>query len=468
MFLIPEEIKNALNQNEGFVFLVKGKAGTGKTTLALEILGVMKNPIYISTRITPKLLYKHFSWLKNALPEESIIDATTFDLDQILSAEKEPEFLKSIQLQSFPDFVRVLFSKINSAQTGTLVIDSWNAIATLSETNWGKSNVLLANYILELIRQKNFNLIIVEETEQETYLDYLVDGIITLNKKFVEDERLIRQLYLNKLRGNPIIHPSYLFTLNEGRFTTLLPTPIHKLAPSGKIEIIENQKNRFSTGIPDLDTILEGGLVPGTINLSTTQTYLGRVHALIILRIGFQFLKQKRGVIAIPPPGRSYSDLADFIKKIVGNEIFKKCFRHVVVGDESDVQPYSVKLNSSTTKEFFNSVLDLSTDLQKTCSSNPNWILISLDNLSFDLKDFLRDFRLFTHHIKIKNDIIFLTAYSDNSLIKIIQGEVYNHLVLTEVAGKAVYYPKNLRTTLYALNFQNPENEYRIDMIPLV
>ncbi len=467
MIIVPEEIINALKKPYGYILLVKGKAGTGKTTLALEILGLMENPIYVSTRITPNLLFTQFPWLKEVITEENIIDATTFDLDQMISKEQEPEILKGIQLQSLPDFVRILFSKINSAQSGTLVIDSWDAIATLSETNWGKPTKLLANYISELIRQKNFNLILIEETEQETSLDYLVDAIVILSRHFIEDNRTMRKIQINKLRGIPINYPSYLFTLHNGRFTTLLPTPIHDLAPSEKIEIIENQTNRYSTGIPDLDKVLAGGFLPGTVTLSTTHTYLGFVHAQIILRIAFQFLKQKRGVIAIPPPGRSYADYADFTRKVVGNETFKKCFRHVVVGEE-DTKTYTVNLNSSSNKEFFDSVLDLSKNLQKSCLNKPNWILISLDNLKFGMQEFTKEFLLFINRMKKTNDIIFLTAYSDNPLIKVIQGEVYNHFSLTEAVGKAIYYPKNLRTNLFALNFKNPENKYQIDLIPLV
>ena len=54
------------------------------------------------------------------------------------------------------------------SESGTIVIDSWNAIISLAEASWNKSLDILTNYILELIREKNFNLILIEETEQET------------------------------------------------------------------------------------------------------------------------------------------------------------------------------------------------------------------------------------------------------------------------------------------------------------
>ena len=49
--------------NDTYSLLVKGFAGTGKTTLALTILnvlGIKNNFFYISTRISPKQLFQYY------------------------------------------------------------------------------------------------------------------------------------------------------------------------------------------------------------------------------------------------------------------------------------------------------------------------------------------------------------------------------------------------------------------------
>jgi len=51
---IPSEIKEFFSIEEGQTLLIKGLPGTGKTTLALEIINALcekKNGMYISTRI---------------------------------------------------------------------------------------------------------------------------------------------------------------------------------------------------------------------------------------------------------------------------------------------------------------------------------------------------------------------------------------------------------------------------------
>ncbi len=56
----------------------------------------------------------------------------------------------------------------------------------------------------------------VTELQEDKALDYLVDGILRFEKKNI-DERRVRLLHLDKLRGIKIRKPSYLFTLGNGR-----------------------------------------------------------------------------------------------------------------------------------------------------------------------------------------------------------------------------------------------------------
>ncbi|MDQ3848488.1 MAG: hypothetical protein M3261_05995, partial [Thermoproteota archaeon] len=64
---IPEDLLKFI-QRDTYSLLVKGYAGTGKTTLALTILnvlGVKNDFFYISTRLSPKQLFQYYPWLSD-------------------------------------------------------------------------------------------------------------------------------------------------------------------------------------------------------------------------------------------------------------------------------------------------------------------------------------------------------------------------------------------------------------------
>lgn len=80
----PKELLKPLSKG-GFSLLIKGQAGTGKTTLTFEILNNMSklgSVLYISTRVSPKFLYGKFPWIKNELPKGCIMDARVTRIPQ--------------------------------------------------------------------------------------------------------------------------------------------------------------------------------------------------------------------------------------------------------------------------------------------------------------------------------------------------------------------------------------------------
>src|SRR5881397_1318604 len=63
---MPDELVRFIQRNT-YSLLIKGFAGTGKTTLALTILkalGTKNNFFYISTRVSPKQLFQYYPWLE--------------------------------------------------------------------------------------------------------------------------------------------------------------------------------------------------------------------------------------------------------------------------------------------------------------------------------------------------------------------------------------------------------------------
>ncbi|NVM28812.1 MAG: hypothetical protein HWN65_08210 [Candidatus Helarchaeota archaeon] len=472
MKIIPKEITEALNQSYGFILQIKGIAGTGKSTLALELLSKLKNPVYISTRITPQLLYKQFPWIKEFLPEDNILDATAFELTKTPLID-EASFFKMLKMQNLPDFIKILSSKINTLPSGegTIVIDSWDAIAILSEVSWGKKNSMLANYVLELVRQKGLNLILIEETEKESYLDYLGDGIIHLQKSLFKGNRRVRNLLLHKLRGIEITQSSYLFTLNNGKFTTFSPTRRYDfIAPT---KVIPNPDNppRISSGIPDLDQLLNGGYVSGNIILHEVQPYLAYANGWFLAHLVIQFLSQERATIGVPPTGRDHTYELNYVQNLVGPTIFKKCFRLIEPLNDKPTGPsYVIQIKPSSSLDYFEQIIQSAEDLKKHSPNQPYLFVIDVNQPAYiyDLKELQQNTTRIINLLRKAGHIFYLTADSGNPYIDNLKQEVDAHFIISQIDGKIVYYGNNPQTNLFAMDFEAKDGVASIDLVPIV
>jgi KaiC/GvpD/RAD55 family RecA-like ATPase len=470
METIPDEIKTALNQTYGFVLLIKGKAGTGKTTLALEILKNVNNPLYVSTRVKSQFLYEQFPEIPESL-KENIIDATAFEIPPPLSFGDDSSFLESLRLKDLPDFIKTLFLKTDIKNPGTIIIDSWDAIVALGVTRWGKAENLLSSYILDLVRQKNYNLILILETDQDSYLDYLVDGIISLNKYYFESNKQVRELNLLKLRGVKINQPTYLFTLNNGRFTSFSPFLRSTVKLPENIPLIPDQNSKISSGIPSFDRIVDGGLTPGTIFLNEADPYLGYANVYFMVPTAIQFLLHGRGLLGIPPPGRLYRNEIQFLMKVVHNDDFvDQSFRIIQIGESESISRNIISMNPATYQEFFDCFLDLVDELDPSKEKRPFFMMLSIDHipLKFNLDEVIPETARIINKLRRTGNIFYFTALQGNPYIEALKNNVDAHFSITQFNGKPVFYGKNPRTNLFAINYQNYEGSYEVNLVPIV
>ena len=76
---VPREICEFFGQPGGRSLVIKGGAGSGKTTLALQIMEEIAEPdtsFYLSTRVSDASLYIQFPWLREKDMRSRIIDAS--------------------------------------------------------------------------------------------------------------------------------------------------------------------------------------------------------------------------------------------------------------------------------------------------------------------------------------------------------------------------------------------------------
>ncbi|MHA1752538.1 MAG: gas vesicle protein GvpD P-loop domain-containing protein [Candidatus Helarchaeota archaeon] len=336
---IPDEILKAFDQKYGFSLLIKGDAGTGKTTFALEILARKQNAFYISSRVTPMSLYNQFPWIRN-IPKENIIDGTQIDL-QYTGITKKEAILNAVRFRNIPDFIKLIYHKAEESKNGekiTIVVDSWDAILGAIVQEWEKKNLPGSNetILAELTRQLNINLILIVETNEKSFLDYIVDGIITM-EKIEFNSRRMRILTIEKLRGITIKNFKYLFTLKDGRFHCFTPEyRIFKLIDKIKIQP-KSLKDKLNTGIKDFDELIGGGFPLGSKNIFILGENIGKDYLILLNPLIINQIENYKPVIHIPSFEYNSSNI-NILTKITKNpKIFDyyKIFEKNSLDDQS-------------------------------------------------------------------------------------------------------------------------------------
>jgi Cdc6-like AAA superfamily ATPase len=91
---LPLEIHKFFLNPGGHSLIIKGRAGTGKTTLVLQMLEEVFTGLdnfYLSSRVSDTSLYKQFPWLLNKERNERLIHASKRFLDSIHTTKEDGE-----------------------------------------------------------------------------------------------------------------------------------------------------------------------------------------------------------------------------------------------------------------------------------------------------------------------------------------------------------------------------------------
>ena len=366
MAKILPELDGALSPETGFSLLVKGLPGTGKTIFALSVIAEFggSDALYLSTRVSPSSLYKQFPWLNERTQPLNVIDATKL----YISADTH------FGLQTFPE---VLYSKLRGVEKpATIVVDSWDAMTAQIEDS--KKVVLLQAATAELVRESRINLILVTESMDVTPLDYLVDGIVVL-RKYEIDYRRAREIEVKKLRGVEIGQHKYAFTLKGGRFQAFLPFERRIIARRRRVELVPNTETHLSTGIADLDKIIDGGFGKGSANVIEAEDDLSILgYQSIVAHMIINSIQQGNNCVCIPCCGWDEKRLRRGILPFVSEEDYHKFFTVFEIGSEKNDRENVKTLKGELIEEEFSKFKDFILGLEP-----PVMVIIGTDMLEY-------------------------------------------------------------------------------------
>src|SRR5919205_636382 len=260
---IPYELMQFVQRNT-YSLLIKGYAGTGKTTLSLTILralNIKSNFFYISTGTSTRQLFLYYPWLDKLIeqPKES-------ESEEVLANEYNVSSFEDARLDEPESLFERITNQLMDVKAPIIIIDSWDAIASFMDKEARLNN----ERVLQIWRERaGAKLIFITEDPNDTTLDFLVDGIVELRRKYYDD-MIIRQIFLSKLRGIIINKPSYIYSLNAALFTTCESYQPGDFAVTIARTRFNKNENAFSsryvgryisTGYQELDDLLGGGFL---------------------------------------------------------------------------------------------------------------------------------------------------------------------------------------------------------------
>jgi KaiC/GvpD/RAD55 family RecA-like ATPase len=463
MIAIPREIMSFLNKKGGRTLLIKGRAGTGKTILSLSLIRAChNNGIYLSTRVRPEDLYQDCPWIEEQLSPSNIIDATNPLREKIVVQSRD--FSEVVKYGSKEDFLVALYERVDQLEQPVVVIDSWDAVISHLHT----SQERMEKAVVELCKETHTNLILVGEHPEETQLDYLMDGVVELNRTEM-DNRRVRVIQLTKLRGVEIHQPQYLFTLEKGMFRSFSRFESAKIEDPKKWVAIPDPGGFFSTGCRDLDDILKGGFKRGSLTLFEEQLDVSRSAEGYLWRCClFNFLAQKRGVVLVAGEGVSPQKLKELSTPYVGEDTWNTCVRIGVYGIEESNEPYIIPVTGTSDQRYNiweNAVAEL-----KEQTGNPIQDYTALDTLEFrsGIINTIRAMGRAVRDLKTSGDLQIALIKPGLEVSKQVINLAENYFRFQSIYGTAVVYGVHPETGFYVIEIDGSHGYPQVKLVPIV
>jgi Cdc6-like AAA superfamily ATPase len=250
---IPKEVLDFFRSPGGHSLIIKGDAGTGKTTFALQLIEELSQEqpeYYLSMRVSDEALFRQFPWLREKAKRNEILKAGKAFLKKTTSVEREEvnpkqeatlratkNLLRALTVtDNNPSVVRTELNKLEGQveageidskeddeynvlePDGSLILEIGMMLPELelaydiTENNLPKRSLIILDSIealseiygisaqrimnvlqKDLVEHSNTNIIYVLETSGKSIMDYLGDGVLILDSA-ERGGRRIRQL----------------------------------------------------------------------------------------------------------------------------------------------------------------------------------------------------------------------------------------------------------------------------------
>jgi len=436
---------------KGSMILLGGNPGTGKTIFGGTFL-------YHGGKNYENGLYISFSEGREAF----INNMSSLGLD-FEALEHENRFkildLVTIKEAGLDTLMEMITNEIDTFGVERLVIDSFTALTNAFEKPIDMRITL--HLLSKIIRQSGCTTLIVTEIptgQQGIGLgieEFVADGIIILKKTWLED-RLVRELQIEKMRGTRMTETRFPFTLHNG-FKVFQPFEVREVKDRKRFKPIPHQEERFSTGCEEFDRIIGGGLPKGSMTLFEFEKNVPRaVPLLFLVTIMANFASQEMANLILPCSGDNAESIYNIAKLVLFTDeeinsflrVIEK-FRPYLKRDEK----YIISLDSQTTEEQNEWGAKLRQELKKE-TGKPVLEFLGLDNAEIGIgKENLKGrlSRMVTD-IRIEGNLLILASkpgFEENAHYASNMADVHINLIYEN--GVVLFYGIRPRTSFYVI-----------------
>lgn len=244
------------------VYLVQGKPGVGKTTLALQFLleGLRRGETVLYAAVTEtrrevEQVASSHAWSLDGLPIWELATAAKRG-----RREDEQTLFHPAEVE-LEEITRPLLAEIDRRSPSRVVIDSLSEIRLLSREPLRYRRQLLA--LKELFLARDCTVLLIDTTptvDAAGILETLIGGLILLEKATPAYGTTRRRVAVDKMRGVHFIEGYHDFQIKTGGIV-VYPRLVAAEHPDTL------QRPPISSGITELDALLGGGLERGTSTL---------------------------------------------------------------------------------------------------------------------------------------------------------------------------------------------------------
>ena len=441
---LPIEVLSFLSYSSRSL-LIKGEAGTGKTLFSLELLRHFSengDGIYISTKVSPQTLYDQIPYLKDLVKPDHVLDSTKAG-----EAFKHVTMIMDLRVRDAPMIIKEVYYKAKDLDEPFIIVDSWDGIVKIMPFAERSKN---EDILVKMAEGINARMIFTSEEPDQTTLDYVVDGIITLSDGYFEGRR-IREIEVNKLRGVKIQKKRRVFTLDGGEFRSFDPY-VKKVPTNFKFPdpIPDSDITRVSSGTRDFDKLLGGGYLKGSFNLFEISDGISNAYLQMLNPTIINHLNLERLMLYIQSQGSTSDEFDTDVKQYLKHPE-KLDDRLVSYRQIAERTPYTRRLDSRIEEVIGEFEMSLRKTIQDT--NIPLMLIMNLDTLecAYGVEEVRKRMGEIVSMIKELSGVGLAIVNKEHKIVEEIGNLTTSRWRITTINGEVLMYGVTPRTELYAV-----------------